>query len=89
MVGKLRLKLSTAQHPDLLLWGCFFVLNFLLFLPFYVFNRDTTALLPLSPLALNNPTEAIMRLALWRNNLDPFSLNGELTLLTALWVNIR
>jgi hypothetical protein len=68
---------------------CFFALNCLLFVPLYLLNQETNTLLSFSSLQTNTATEAIKGLLLSRDNLDPFRLNAEITLLVALWVNVR
>jgi hypothetical protein len=84
MVTQLRQKLSLLNHPNLIFWFCFLILNGLLFLPLYLLNRETTTFLPF-PSA--DPAGTIKQLMLWRNNLDPFRLNAEVLLLVVLWVH--
>lgn len=79
---------SPAYHPDLIFWVCFFALNSLLFLPLYVLNQETTALVPLSSFHSNNLGETIKDMFLRRDNLDPFRLNAEIPLLLAVWVHL-
>ena len=81
--------LALARHPDLAFWLSFALLNGLLFLPLYLFNRETSSFLPVQR-AAGQPLSAIAReLLLWRENQDIFRLSLELTLLAALWVNVR
>ena len=84
-VRRLTAELSPSHHPDLIFWVCFFALNCLLFVPLYLLNRDSNTLLPLSSPQPN----IIQRLLLSRDNLDPFRLNAEITLLITLWVHVR
>lgn len=81
--------LAIADHPNLAFWLSFLLLNGLLFLPLYLFNRETSRFLPVQGVA-GQPVAALARqFLLWRNNLDIFRLSLELTLLAALWVNVR
>jgi hypothetical protein len=89
MVRQLSTRFSLTHHPDLVFWVCFFALNCLLFVPLYLLNEETSTLLSFSSLQANTATEAIKGLLLSRDNLDPFRLNAEITLLIALWVNVR
>ena len=72
---------------DIRFWGCFLVLNALLFLPLYLLQRDESTFFPLEPNALRSPAAFFTELFLWRNNPDPFRLNAEFPILLALWVN--
>ena len=65
------------------------LLNGLLFLPLYLFNRDTSSFLPVFDAASRSVGSLARQLLLWRNNLDIFRLNLEVTLLAALWVHLR
>src|SRR5215207_8161887 len=76
-------------HPNLGFVAAFLLLNLLLFLPTYLFNRETSSFLPASSLFADGMVLGFNRLLLWRNNLDPFRLSLELTVLTALWANVR
>jgi hypothetical protein len=77
--------LAVANHPNLTFWLSFVLLNGLLFLPFYLFNRETSSFLPIPDAAGQS---AARQLFLWRDNLDIFRLSLEVTLLAALWVNV-
>jgi hypothetical protein len=79
MSKRLKEKLASMRHPDIIFWMCFLILNGLLFLPLYLLNRETTSFLPLS-------AHTVKQWVLWRNNLDIFRLNAEIPLLIALWV---
>jgi hypothetical protein len=86
MIRQFRPKLVLTRYPDLVFWVCFSALNLLLFLPWYLLNRKSTTLLPLPASLASAPLDVIKELALRRENLDPFRLNAEITLLVALWV---
>ena len=88
MVKWLRSTFSPAHHPDLVFWVCFFALNCLLFLPVYLLNLKTTSFLPLASSLDNDVPGVVRQLVLSRNNLDPFRLNVEISLLAALWVHV-
>jgi hypothetical protein len=88
MIRQLRPKLILTRYPDLVFWVCFSALNLLLFLPWYLFNQKITTLWPLSASLDSAPLDVIKELALRRENLDPFRLNLEITLLVALWVMV-
>ena len=77
-----------TQYPNLVFWGCYLTLNFLLFLPAYLLSQETTAFFPFSITTSQHPLEAIKQVALWRDNLDIFRINSELLLLIALWVYV-
>jgi hypothetical protein len=74
------------DHPNLVFWVVFFILNLLLFLPLYLFNQETTTLLPAPSLFADGLLNGLF---LWRENLDPFRLSLELSLLFVLWINVR
>jgi phosphoglycerol transferase MdoB-like AlkP superfamily enzyme len=74
------------RRPDLVFWGIFAILNGLLFLPFTLLNQETTTFLPTLSLFANGAWLSINRLFLWRENLDPFRLSLELTLLLTLLI---
>jgi len=59
-------------------WLSFTALNVLLFLPAALLNRGDSSLLP----SIHSARELLG----WRENLDPFRLSAELTLLTAVWL---
>lgn len=75
-------------HPDAVFWGCFLVLNALLFLPFYLLNLNEDASLYLLHELKEKPLTALFNLFIWRENSDPFRINSELVVMLALWVNI-
>lgn len=74
------------QHPNLIFWCTFLVLNGLLFAPIYLFNQETTTFLPGAATAGGGFVTTLSRLFLWRENLDPLRLSLELTLVAALWI---
>lgn len=82
-------RLVVADHPNLAFWLSFLLLNGLLFLPLYLFNRETSSFLPFQSAGVPAMPAAARQLFLWRNNLDIFRLSLEVTVLAALWVNVR
>ena len=89
-MNSIRQRLSPKSNPDLVFWLCLLTLNFLLFLPLYLLSADDAAFLPLAVLkASGSLRAAFTELTVWRNNLDPFRLNVELLVLTAIWVHVR
>jgi hypothetical protein len=66
-----------AWGPPLRFWLSFTALNLLIFLPAWWFNRAEATFLP----AAHSPRELLG----WRENMDPFRLSAELTLLALLW----
>jgi phosphoglycerol transferase MdoB-like AlkP superfamily enzyme len=75
-----------SRHPNMAFWLTFFGLNVLLFAPFYLLNLETTSPWPETNIADDGLWLGINRLFLWRENLDIFRINIELTVLTALWL---
>lgn len=67
------------------LWLFVFV-NGLLFLPLYLLNQESSTFWPIAAAADGG---WINQLLLWRQNLDPFRLSVELTVVMALWLNLR
>jgi hypothetical protein len=78
----------TRWHPDLIFWGCFFALNALLFLPFYLLNLNEESSQHLLTTFRTAPLTGLFNLFIWRELTDPFRINGELAVLLALWVNV-
>ena len=76
-------------HPNLVYLGAFLLLNWLLFLPMYLLNRDEGITITWQALWTQAPVTTIRQLWLWRDTVDPWRLNLELTLLAALWVTVR
>lgn len=76
-------------HPNLLFWLCFGTLNALLFLPIYLVTQENTSLFPGAAITADGLWLGVNRLFLWRDNLDPFRISLELTVLCALWVSVR
>lgn len=89
MVIRRTLTALVQRHPNLFFGVAFFSLNALLFLPDYLLNRSTSALFPAEVLRGEGFWRAVYQLLLWRENLDPWRLSLELTVLVALWCNIR
>lgn len=74
--------LAATLRPSLF-WLAFLLLNLFLFLPAYLLNRADNSLLP--PVS-GDWQEATRQLLAWRQNLDPFRLSAEFTLLFTLWI---
>jgi hypothetical protein len=85
-ITPIRLRLSTARHPNLYFWLFFLALNSFLFLPSYILNLQSSTFLPDIPELAADPARAARQMLLWRNNLDIFRLSAELSVLLALWV---
>ncbi|MCO5196062.1 MAG: hypothetical protein M9930_22620 [Anaerolineae bacterium] len=68
------------RFPDLRFWIGFFLLNTLLFLPTYLFNRLDTHLLP------SAGDDWVTTWFVWRNNLDVLRLHVEWVAVVALWI---
>ncbi len=77
-----------GEHPNLAFWLNFLTLNWLLFLPLYLFNRETSGFWPGPAQAGQSVSAWAQHLLLWRNNLDIFRLSLEVTVLAALWANL-
>ncbi|MCX6050373.1 MAG: sulfatase-like hydrolase/transferase [Chloroflexi bacterium] len=75
-------------RPTLRFWLYFGALNGLFFLPLYLLNTETTTFFPPSTIFAEGVWLGLNQVFLWRENLDPFRLSIELTLLVALWVNV-
>lgn len=73
------------DHPNLLFWGSFAVLNFLLFLPLALLDEQSSLIPPISTLD-GGWWLVVNRIFIWRENLDPLRLSLELSVMTALWV---
>lgn len=76
------------KHPDLIFWGCFLLLNLLLFLPFYLINIDENTSIHLLATLHDKPLTGLFNIFIWRDDADPFRINTELVLMLALWVNV-
>jgi phosphoglycerol transferase MdoB-like AlkP superfamily enzyme len=87
-VTRIRTNLVNRIHPDLLFWMTFLGLNFLLFLPLYLLNVESTNFLPLPLAERLGLGEALTRLMVWRANYDLFRINLEVALLAVIWVNV-
>ena len=70
-------RISPRKKPTLWVWILFFALNFILFLPAYLFNRTESSFFP-----------PLNQLFSTRDNYDIFRLSVEWTIIAALWVNI-
>ena len=78
----------SRSHPNLAFWPAFAALNALLFVPAYLFNRDSATLLP-GALFDGGWRLGLDRLFIYRLNLDPLRLSVEFTLAVALWATVR
>lgn len=76
------------EYPNLFFWISFVTLNGLLFLPIYMLNQETNTFLPSPAEFAAGVWPGLSQLMIWRDNLDPFRLSLELTLVAALWVNV-
>ena len=88
MTTQLSAPRPSRLHPDLIFWGCFLILNALLFLPFYLLNINETASQHLLQTLRETPLTGLFNLFIWREDSDPFRINSELAILLALWVNV-
>lgn len=77
---------TLTAHPNIVFWMYFLTLNVWLFLPSYLFSIDSSTFLPALPNPGHDLALLTRQLFAWRNNLDLFRLNAELTLLISLWV---
>jgi hypothetical protein len=75
-------------HPDLVFWGCYLVLNALLFIPFYLLNLDEGASQHILKTLRDTPLTGLFNLFIWRDNSDPFRINTELAVMLALWIHV-
>ncbi|MCB9139937.1 MAG: hypothetical protein H6642_16460 [Caldilineaceae bacterium] len=85
---RLRTRLVNRLHPDLLFWLVFLGLNFLLFLPLYALNAESSHFLPFFQVAGTSWREWPAHLMIWRDNYDLFRVNLEIALLAVIWVYI-
>lgn len=88
MFDRLSLRRLSQSHPNLLFWGAFVVLNYLLFLPMFLLDQQSSAV-PLASTFDSGWWLAVNQLFIWRENLDPLRISVELTVLAALWVLVR
>lgn len=89
MYHRLRTLHFVERHPTIVFWLSFGALNLFLFLPRYLFARETSSLVPPTSIFTDGAWMAANRLFIWRGNLDPFRISIELTLLVGLWVSLR
>jgi len=74
-----------ARFPGWLFWGSFWLLNWLLFAPIYLWQQPEMGFWPWS----NLPAWAWAALLQQRENLDIFRVNLELSLLVLLWLSVK
>jgi phosphoglycerol transferase MdoB-like AlkP superfamily enzyme len=72
------------QHPDLWVWFSFVLLNSVLLLPYYLFNRSDSRILPLPGIDLFSWGGLFVS----RGHVDLLRINLEVTLALALWLNL-
>ncbi len=77
------------RSPNLFFWLAFAALNTLLFLPMFLLDQQSSTLAPPASTVSDGWWLALNRLFVWRENLDPWRLSVELTVLAALWVLVR
>lgn len=87
--GCLRLgsRLSRYRAPNTIFWLGFLILNTALFLPAYLLNADGTIFWPTTD--ADNIFSFLFRLFIWRENLDIFRINLEITFIMAAWLFVR
>jgi hypothetical protein len=83
-----RLQLPLRLPPDLLFWGALLILNGLLFLPAYLFNQESSRLLPFATIR-HDGWHLLQDLAVARPNFDLFRLNLELFVFITLWIFVK
>ena len=89
MLRQLSPQQLSRRLPNLCFWLSFATLNTLLFLPMFLLDQQSSSLtLPASTVS-DSWWLAINRLFVWRENLDPWRISVELTVLAALWVLVR
>lgn len=88
MTKPIKILTRLRLHPDVVFWGCFLVLNALLFLPFYLLNLNENAPFHFLTELRRAPLTALFNLFIWRENSDPFRINTELIVMLALWINV-
>ncbi|MBV7337019.1 hypothetical protein KFU94_54080 [Chloroflexi bacterium TSY] len=79
-----RSRASTTQYPNVVFWLCFLSLNFLLFVPLYLLDQESSTFLPVS--WDDSWSVVTHKLIFWRNNFDLFRVNIEFVLLITLWI---
>ncbi len=78
-----------TKYPDRIFWSSFFLLNFLLFVPMYLFYRTDASFWPWERPFDPNLAVLAPRLFLQRPNPDIFRLNVELLLLVLIGVFVK
>lgn len=82
-------RIIPSRYAGWVFWASFWLLNFALFLPVFLFFRADAAFWPLDFSSSAN-WQAVAQALFWqRDNPDIFRLNLEFTLLVSLWVFLR
>ena len=89
MLQRLSPRWLSRRSPNLVFWLAFAALNTLLFLPMFLLYQQSSTLAPPASAVADGWWLAVNRLFVWRENLDPWRLSIELTVLAALWVLVR
>ena len=89
MLQRLSPRWLSRRSPNLFFWLAFAALNTLLFLPMFLLDQQSSTLAPPASTVAGGWWLALNRLFVWRENLDPWRLSIELTVLAALWVLVR
>lgn len=82
-------RLFSKNHPDWLFWGCLLLLNFLLFLPIYLFQAERASFWPVGNGTAVSVADWLQTLFVQRSNPDIFRLHLEWLGLVTLWVLLR
>jgi hypothetical protein len=85
MFNRLTPQQLSQRRPNLVFWSTLLLLNFLLFLPMFLLDPQSSALPPVDSWR-GNWWLALNQLFVWRENLDPWRISVELMVLAAAWV---
>ncbi len=85
MFGRLPYRRFCQNHPNLLFWGSFAILNLLLFVPMALLDEQSTLLPPLVTLD-GGWWLAFNQFFIWRENLDPLRLSLEVAVMATVWL---
>lgn len=86
MAKPLLKRLFSKNHPDGAFWVCLLLLNFLLFLPFYLFYLERASFWPVRDSTEFSLAASLQALFVQRSNPDIFRLHLEWLALVTLWV---